>query len=289
MPVGLIIREKEQEASGRENDTLERNTKQAILVVSFGTSYNGTRDKTIGEIERTIAKSFSDFDVRRAFTSQIIIDKLRARDGLEIDNVEQALERACRDGIDSLIVQPTHMMAGYEYTDLADVLESYEKKFRVLALAEPLLSREDDFVKVIRAITDETASCDDGETAICYMGHGTEADSNKVYLKLQDMLRDRGYGNYYVGTVEAEPSLKDLMASVKEKGCYKKIVLKPLMVVAGDHANNDMAGDEADSWKRRFEAAGYEVRCILKGLGENSEIREIYAAHVKRAYDSLEK
>ena len=257
-----------------------------ILVVSFGTSYNESRDSTIGAIEETIKKTFPDYKVQRAFTSQIIIDKLAKRDGLEIDNVEEALERAVADGVKTLIVQPTHLMDGFEYTDLANAVEEYKDKFEKVALGEPLLMSDDDFKKVIDALVSETSSYDDGETAICFMGHGTEADSNGVYAKLQEMLTAGGHKNYFIGTVEASPSLEDVIAQVKA-GSYKKVVLQPLMVVAGDHANNDMAGDEEDSWKKQFENAGYEVEAILRGMGEFGGIQAIYAEHTQAAIDSF--
>lgn len=262
---------------------------QAILVVSFGTSYNDSREATIGAIEQAVAKAFPEYEVRRAFTSQIIIDKLKERDGLEIDNVEEALDRASADGIKTLVVQPTHLMDGYEYTDLKDALAEYEEKFDRIVLGAPLLTSEEDFTAVAEAIAKHTASYDDGETAICFMGHGTEADSNAVYGKMQETLTAAGYENYFVGTVEAEPSLEDVIAAVKEKGSYKKVVLEPLMVVAGDHANNDMAGEEEDSWKSCFEAEGFETECLLEGLGQLPEIQDIYVAHTQAAVDSLAK
>ena len=267
--------------------------KTAILVVSFGTSYNDSREVTIGAIEEAIKKAFPDYDVRRAFTSQIIIDKLKERDGLEIDNVEEALDRAVADGIKTLVVQPTHLMDGYEYTDLANALKDYEDKFDKVVLGAPLLSDDKDFTAVAKAIAQKTSSYDDGETAICFMGHGTEADSNRVYAKMQETLRKEGYANYYIGTVEAAPTLDDMLADMEASGTevsgttYKKVVLEPLMVVAGDHANNDMAGDEEDSWKSIIESKGYEVECILEGLGQITAIQDLYVEHTKAAIDSL--
>ena len=276
-----------------ETETAETTAGEAadkvIMVVSFGTSYNDSREATIGAIENAIADAYPEYDVRRAFTSQIIIDKLKERDGLEIDNVEEALDRAVADGVKTLVVQPTHLMDGYEYTDLADALKDYEDKFEQIALGEPLLTSDEDFDAVAKAITEATASYDDGETAISFMGHGTEADSNEVYAKLQDVVTAAGYENYFIGTVEAEPSVTDVIAAINEKGTYTKVVLEPLMVVAGDHANNDMAGDEEDSWKSQIEAEGYEVECIIKGLGELPAIQDIYVAHTQAAIDSLAK
>lgn len=258
----------------------------AILVVSFGTSYNDSREATIGAIEKAIQEKFPDYPVRRAFTSQIIIDKLKERDNLSIDNVTEALDRAAADGIKTLIVQPTHLMNGYEYTDLADELKEYADKFDRIALGEPLLTSDEDFQAVAKAIADETARYQDGSTAICYMGHGTEADSNSVYSHLQTVLTDEGYQNIFIGTVEAAPTLEDVTGMVKEGG-YTKVLLAPLMVVAGDHANNDMAGDEEDSWKSQFAAAGYQVECLLQGLGEDAAIQQIYVQHTQAAVDSL--
>lgn len=259
----------------------------AILVVSFGTSYNDSRDITIGAVEAAIGEAFPQYEVRRAFTSQIIIDKLAQRDGLEIDNVTEALDRAAADGIKNLIVQPTHLMDGLEYTDVVKELDSYSDVFDQIVLGTPLLTSDEDFEAVISAITADTASYDDGETAVVFMGHGTEADSNAVYAKLQEMLAGEGYSNYYIGTVEAEPTLDDVIAALAGKG-YTRVVLEPLMVVAGDHANNDMAGDEEDSWKSALAAEGYEVECVIHGLGENEAIRQIYVSHVQAAAAGLE-
>lgn len=286
VPAGSVEETEDVQSTSEEGETVDGD--QAILVVSFGTSYNDSRDLTIGAIENAIAEEFPEYEVRRAFTSQIIIDKLAERDGLVIDNVEEALDRAVADGITTLVVQPTHLMNGFEYTDLADALAEYESQFEQIALAEPLLTSDEDFDAVVEAITMHTIDYDDGETAICFMGHGTEAASNEVYPKLQEKLTDAGYENYFVGTVEAEPSLDDVMNAVGENGVYTRVVLEPLMVVAGDHANNDMAGDEEDSWKSCFEAEGYEVECILEGLGQLEDIQQIYVSHTQAAIDSLE-
>lgn len=265
---------------------VEKKSDAAILVVSFGTSYNDSRDVTIGAIEEAIAEANPEYEVRRAFTSQIIIDVLKERDGLEIDNVTEALDRAVADGVKELIVQPTHLMNGFEYNDLAAELTGYLDKFDKIMLAEPLLMSDADFDAVVNAITEKTASYDDGETAICFMGHGTEAESNGVYTTLQDKLTAGGYENYYVGTVEAAPALDDVIAALKAKGTYKKVVLEPLMVVAGDHANNDMAGAEADSWKSVLEQEGYEVECVLEGLGQIEAVQDVYVEHLKSAMDA---
>ncbi|MBS1484457.1 sirohydrochlorin cobaltochelatase [Enterocloster citroniae] len=259
-----------------------------LLVVSFGTSYNDNRRLTVGAIEDAIEKAFPDYSVRRGFTSQIIIDHVKSRDQVSIDNVGEALDRAVDNKVKNLVIQPTHLMNGLEYTDLVNEVAEYSDAFEKVAVGEPLLTTDDDFKAVIKAITEATAEYDDGETAICFMGHGTEAESNQVYSKMQDMLADAGYKNYYVGTVEASPTVEDVLAAVQAGG-YKKVVLEPLMIVAGDHANNDMAGDEEGSWKKTFEDAGYEVTCLVRGLGEMEAIQQLFVEHAKAAVESLSK
>lgn len=257
-----------------------------LLVVSFGTSFNDSRRLTIGGIEGALAEAFPDWSVRRGFTSQIIIDHVKSRDGVEIDNVTAALDRAVENGVKTLVVQPTHLMHGFEYNDLKDELAGYADAFDQIVMGEPLLTSDADFAAVADIIVNATAEYDDGETAICFMGHGTEAESNAVYAQMQQVLTDGGHANYFVGTVEAEPSVEDLLALV-QAGNYKRVVLRPLMIVAGDHANNDMAGDEEDSWKSIFEAAGYEVACVLEGLGQLPEIQQIFVQHAQAAIDSV--
>ena len=253
-----------------------------LLVVSFGTSYNDSRRLTIGAIEDTLEKAFPDYSVRRGFTANIIIDHVQKRDGILIDDIDAALKRAVNNKVKNLVVQPTHLMNGLEYDELVEKVGNYADAFEKVTFTEPLLTSDDDFKRVEEAIVDWTKEYDDGKTAICFMGHGTEADSNAVYQKMQDLLTKDGHTNYFVGTVEATPSVDDVLALV-QKGNYERVVLEPLMVVAGDHANNDMAGDEEDSWKSVFEKAGYKVECLIRGLGENEAIRQIYVDHTKAA------
>lgn len=267
----------------RNQDNIGENE---LLVLSFGTSFNDSRRLTIGAIEDQLEKSFPDYSVRRGFTANIVIDHVAKRDGEKIDDIDASLKRAVDNGVKNLVVQPTHLMNGLEYEELKGDIAQYSDAFDKIAIGQPLLSSDDDFSRVENAIVDWTKDYDDGETAIVFMGHGTSADSNGVYQKMQDLLTKDGHTNYFVGTVEATPSLDDVMAAVK-KGNYKRVVLEPLMVVAGDHANNDMAGDDKDSWKSQFEAAGYQVECLLRGLGENEIIRQIYVEHAQAAIDSL--
>ncbi len=256
-----------------------------LLVVSFGTSFNDSRRQTIGAIEEAMEKAFPDWSVRRAFTSQIIIDRVQKRDGVAIDNVTQALDRAVSNGVKTLVVQPTHLMNGLEYKELTDELAKYSDSFEKITIGAPLLTSDEDFASVMNQIlVEDTRTYDDGETAIVFMGHGTEAESNAVYAKMQQELTDAGFANYFVGTVEAAPSLDDVLAAVGQ-GSYKRVILQPMMIVAGDHANNDMAGDEEDSWKSAFTKAGYEVECRLRGMGEVSATQDLLVKHAQAAIE----
>lgn len=257
-----------------------------LLVLSFGTSFNDSRRLTVGAIEDDIEKAFPDYSVRRGFTSNIIIDHVKKRDNVSIDDIDESLQRAVDNGVKELVIQPTHLMNGLEYDELKEKIAKYESSFEKISIGEPLLTSDEDFKEVEKAITEWTSEYDDGETAICFMGHGTSAESNAVYKKMQDMLTADGYTNYFIGTVESTPSIDDVKNAVKA-GNYKRVVLEPLMVVAGDHANNDMAGDEEDSWKSVFEAEGYKVECLVRGLGENEKIRQLYVNHAKKAVENL--
>lgn len=248
-----------------------------LLVVSFGTSYNDARRLSIGGVEDALQTAFPDWSVRRAFTSQIVLDHVKARDGVSIDNVPDALARAADNGVKTLVVQPTHLMNGFEYQELAEAVRG-----RAAAIGAPLLTSDDDFQRVADAVVSSTADYDDGQTAICLMGHGTEAASNGVYEKIQSFFPER----YYVGTVEASPSVEDVLSALRAER-YTKVVLMPLMIVAGDHANNDMAGDEPDSWKSVLEGAGYEVTCVLRGLGELEAIQQLFVEHAQAAMDAV--
>lgn len=268
-----------------DSSNADKNAKPVILTVSFGTSYNDSREKTIGAIEKAIADAYPDYEVRRSFTAQTVIDILKERDKIETDNVEEAFDRLVSDGVKKVIVQPTHVMNGYEYDDLAAAADTYRDKFDQLTMGAPLLSSDADYNNLVNALTAATAEYNNDDTAIVFMGHGTEHAANSTYTKLQDAFKSAGAENYFVGTVEATPTLEDVITAVKAKGC-KKVVLEPLMVVAGDHANNDMAGDEDGSWKTEFEKAGFEVECLLKGLGEIVDVQKMYVDHVGSAINS---
>ena len=261
-----------------------------LLVLSFGTSFNDSRRLTIGAIENDLETAFPDYSVRRGFTANIVIDHVNRRDGEKIDDIGESLDRAAANGVKNLVVQPTHLMNGLEYDELCGKIADYSDAFEKVVIGDPLLTTDEDFQTVADAIVDWTKDYDDGETAIVFMGHGTEAESNAVYQKMQDLLTSGGHTNYFVGTVEASPSLDDIIAAVKA-GEYKKVVLEPLMVVAGDHANNDMAGDDEDSWKSQFEASGAfdKVDTQISGLGRIKAVESFYVAHTRTAIDSIVK
>lgn len=259
-----------------------------LLVVSFGTSYLDTCRLTIGAIEDALEKAFPEYDLRRSFTSQMIINHIQRRDGISIDNVTQALDRAVSNGVKHLVIQPTHIMDGLEYQKLVKEATRYQDAFVSLSIGAPLLTSDEDFRIVADALAAATAAYDDGATAICFMGHGTEAAANEVYERMQKELADSGRDNYFIGNVEAAPTVEKVLSLVKA-GNYKRVLLQPMMIVAGDHANNDMAGEEEGSWKRIFESAGYEVVCQVHGLGELEAIQNLFAEHTKAAVQVLNR
>ena len=257
-----------------------------ILAVSFGTSFDDNREVTIGAVENAIKAANPDYEVRRAFTSQIVIDVIKENGGAAIDNVEEAFDRLVEDGVKELVVQPTHVMSGFEYDDLMAVIDEYEGKFDKLSVGAPLLTSDADYTTLADALVADTAAYNVDGTAVVFMGHGTHHEANATYGKLQETFTAKGNNNYFVGTVEGSPTLEDVIAGVKAGG-YTKVVLQPLMVVAGDHANNDMAGDEEGSWKLAFEAEGIEVECSLKGLGAIEAVQDMYVAHTAEAVKGL--
>lgn len=259
--------------------------KPVILAVSFGSSYNETRDITIGAVEEALQAAYPDYEVRRAFTAQTVIDILEEREGLEIDNVTEAMSRMVMDGVKEVVVQPTHVMPGAEYDDVIAEISLYADQFDRFKVGAPVLTEAADYDALIASLIEETAEYNKEGTAIVYMGHGTHHEANATYANLQEKLTEAGHTNYFIGTVEADPSLDDVLALVKESGA-KKVVLLPLMIVAGDHATNDMAGDEEDSWKTAFRNAGYEVECVLKGLGQYAGVRELIVQHAAAAMNS---
>lgn len=259
--------------------------KKAILVVSFGTSYNPTREKTIDVIEKKIGDAFSDWKIYRAWTSKMIMAKLLKRDGIKINNVKEAMEQMRDDGITDVIIQPTHVINGIENDMMKEDALSYRDDFHSIAFGTPLLTSEQDSLDMIAAISHEFSDLRADE-ALILMGHGTTHYANAIYAALDYTFKDKGFPNIYLGTVEAYPSMETLMKMIREQN-PSRVRLAPFMIVAGDHARNDMAGDDPDSWRCQFEAAGFPVECVLKGLGEYSEVQEIFIRHVREAMGIL--
>ena len=277
-----------------------------LLVVSFGTSFNDSRVADIKGIEDALQAAYPDWSVRRAFTAQIIINHVQARDGEKIDNMTQALERAVANGVKQLVVQPTHLMHGAEYDEMCAAIDAYRDKFESVSIAEPLLGEVGSDATVINADKEAVAKAITAEAlkdggyeslkaakeagvAFVFMGHGTAHVAKVSYSQMSTQMQNLGYDNVFIGTVEGEPeetACEAVIESVKAAG-YTTVVLRPLMVVAGDHANNDMAGSDADSWKTMFEAAGFTVNCQIAGLGEIAEVQALYVAHTKAAIDAL--
>ena len=290
----------------RNEDNIGENE---LLVVSFGTSFNDSRVKDIKGIEDALQEAYPDWSVRRAFTAQIIINHVQARDGEKIDNMQQAMDRAVANGVKNLVVQPTHLMHGAEYDEMMEMIDSYRDKFETVAVAEPLLGEvgsdasvinqdKEDVAKAVTAAAVKEAGYDslsaaaEDKVAFVFMGHGTSHTAKVSYSQMQTTMQTLGYDNVFIGTVEGEPedtACENVIEAVKAAG-YTKVVLRPLMVVAGDHANNDMAGSDEDSWLSQFTASGAfdSIDCQIAGLGEIEDIQSLYIAHTKAAIDSLE-
>ena len=273
-----------------------------ILVVSFGTSFNDSRAMDIKGIEDALKEAFPDWSVRRAFTAQIIINHVQARDGEKIDNIDQALERAVANGVKELVIQPTHLMHGAEYDEIMDAVAKYEDKIDSITVSEPLLGEvgadasviNDDKKAVAEAVVaaavedagfESLDAAKEAGVAFVFMGHGTSHNAKISYSQMQTQMDELGYDNVFIGTVEGEPeetACEEVIAAVSEAG-YKTVVLRPLMVVAGDHANNDMAGEDEDSWLSMFNASGNfdEVQTQISGLGRIDDIQALYVEHAK--------
>ena len=277
-----------------------------LLVVSFGTSFNDSRVADIKSVEDALQEANPDWSVRRAFTAQIIINHIQARDGEKIDNMDQALERAVANGVKQLVVQPTHLMHGAEYDEMCAAIDKVRDQFDSVEIAEPMLGEVGDDATVINADKEavakavvaaaleesgyeSTAAAKDAGVAYVLMGHGTAHVAKVTYSQMATQMAKLGYENVFVGTVEGEPeetSCEAVIEAVKNAG-YTTVVLRPLMVVAGDHANNDMAGADDDSWKTMFEAAGFTVNCQISGLGRIADVQALYVAHTKAAIDAI--
>lgn len=257
---------------------MQSEVKKAILAVSFGTSHDDTREVTIDAIENDMKNAFPDYPLYRAWTSKMIIRKLKNRDNVHVNTVKEAMEQMCADGITDVLVQPTHVINGIENELMKEDALSYREHFHSISFGDPLLTSEQDSLNVIQSITDEFSYLKQNEVLVL-MGHGTTHYANAIYAALDYTFKDKGYKNIFLGTVEAYPTMESLLKMVNE---YQpsKVILAPFMIVAGDHAKNDMAGDDPESWYSQFKAAGYEVETVIKGLGEYPGIRKILVDHL---------
>lgn len=254
-------------------------TKKAILAVSFGTSHNDTREVTIDAIEKDMQAAFPEYPLYRAWTSKMIINKVNKRDHVHIDTVKEAMEKMRADGITDVLVQPTHVINGIENDIMKEEALSYREDFHSISFGDPLLTSEQDNREVLEAVAEEFSWLKEDEVLVL-MGHGTTHYANSIYAALDYTFKDKGHKNIFLGTVEAYPSMESIMKLVREYA-PSKVVLAPFMIVAGDHAKNDMAGDDPESWYSQFKEVGYEVEAVIKGLGEYPGIRKILVNHLK--------
>jgi sirohydrochlorin cobaltochelatase len=254
--------------------------KKAVVVISFGTSY-GEAEKAIVNIEKSIHEAFSDYDFFRAFTSGMIIRKLKNTKGIAIRNPEEVLDYLAEEGYEEVICQPTHIINGEEFDKMCRMIGKHKESFSSLKVGNPLLTEEEDFMKCAPILMSVAPELKDGEVLV-FMGHGSEHFANGAYCQMENTLRYLGHENVYVGTVEGFPGIDYVMQRMKRKG-FRKVFLAPFMIVAGDHARNDLSGTEEDSWKSILEEAGYEVEVILKGMGEIDAIARMFVEHTKKA------
>lgn len=255
-------------------------SKKGLLVVSFGTSYKETRERTLDVIERELSQDAVGYDFKRAFTSGMIINKMKKRDGIFINNVKEAMEELVKEGYEEVVVQPTHILNGDEYEKMLRLMKPYVDKFKSVKVGVPMLTSSDDYENTVNAIMDEVGKLESDE-ALVLMGHGTGHFSDSAYAALDYRFKSMGHDGVFVGTVEGFPELSDMLPLIKKYN-PKKVKLMPFMIVAGDHATNDMASDEDDSWKTILKNEGYEVEIIFKGLGELDGIRKIFRNHCRQ-------
>jgi sirohydrochlorin cobaltochelatase len=251
---------------------------KAILAVSFGSSHHQTRKNTIEAIEQALGAAHPGRTVRRAFTSGLIIRKLQG-EGIQVQGVGPALEGLIAEGAADLIVQPTHVTAGFEYEKMQSQLEPYRSRFEQVRVGAPLLAGEEDYAQLAAALAEETKGYDRQDTAVVWLGHGSGHPAGGAYRKLEGYCRQAGGRRHFIGTVEAKPDLEEVLAAVKSCREMQRVVLLPLMIVAGEHALQDMAGEWEGSWRTAFTRAGYETECVLKGLGQYPAVREMFVRH----------
>ena len=262
-------------------------TKKALLVISFGTSYAGTRHQTIEAAEQDLSDAFPDYDLKRAFTSHVIIHKLRQRGDLPIDSVSQTAEKLLRDGYTEVLAQPLHILNGTEYHQALTELRPFTQKFTRLTIGSPLLTELSDYHSVVDALRPELPACVCGEAALL-MGHGTQHPANAAYCQMDYVLKDEGLPHVHIATLQGYPALETVIKRLEAENIHK-VTLLPFMLVAGEHVMKDMAGDKADSWKSILSTKGFTVECRLTGLGQIAKIRQIYVAHAQKAQECASK
>jgi len=259
-----------------------KDVKKEIIVASYGTTYNKTRTITIGGIENAFREAYPDYKIERVFTFQYFIDKLKEKEGLSIMNINEALEQAIADGIEEVVIQPTFVLTGNELNEFFETAKTYEKSFKKMTFSTPLISNQEDIQQVARIFVDRTAEYDDGETAICIMGHGNDSDSNKMYKEMENYLQSSGKKNYFVGTVHDSASVDEIFKVMHKRGYYKNVLLIPMMITSGEHIISDMAGDGPESWKSIFTMLGFKVTCIFEGLGQYYDIQRMFVEHTEK-------
>ncbi len=250
--------------------------KKAILVTSFGTSHKDTREKCLDVIENEVREKYGNEKVERAYTSGVIRRIVEKKEGIHIYDQKEGLEALKNKGYDEIITMSLHILGGIEYSKLSN---EYGK------VTQPLLTTDEDYRKIVN---NEKFNDLEGNDAIIFMGHGSESAADVTYQRLQEEYIKAGKNNIFIATVEGKVTIEDVIEKLK-KTDYKKILLKPFMIVAGDHAKNDMASDEEDSWKTVLQNEGYEVTPVLKGMGEYKFIRDMFMEKLEAVYGKDEK
>lgn len=256
-------------------------SKKAMLVVSFGTSYSDTREKTLDATEAVFAEKFASYDLYKAYTSQTIIDILQERDSIDVYNVREALDELKKQKYGSVVIQSLHVMNGAEYDDMTAIVDEYKNDFADIKVGKALLTTHEDYENTVAGLAKNFPEMADNE-AVVFMGHGTHHEANAVYASLEYTFHANGYDKVFVGTVEGFPTFENVLKQLRENN-IEKVTLMPLMIVAGDHAENDMAGDEDDSWKVMLKKEGFEVDIYMHGMGESDDIRNIFISHAEEA------
>ncbi|MCR5612603.1 sirohydrochlorin cobaltochelatase [Treponema sp.] len=258
-------------------------SKKEIIIASYGTTYDKTRTITIGGIENAFREAFPDYKIERVFTFQVFIDALKKKNKLKVLNIEEALEKALSEGVEEIVIQPTFVLTGNELNKFFDRAKEYESKFKKMTICAPLITNDTEMKEVAKIFVERTSKYDDGQTAVCIMGHGNDSDSNLMYKKMEKYLHKIGKTNYFVGTVHDDNSVSEILEALSDRKDCKNVVLIPMMITAGEHIIHDMAGEDDDSWKNIFSKNNYKVICIFEGMGQNYEFQEMFVNQTKKA------